>query len=211
MLKQLSTVAALAVSLAAPAGFAACLDTDSEHPECRFPKGDAWCAKRTEQRPHAYLGECLEDASKMDLEGRAPFNWFGLAELDDGLRERIDLGAFDQPDQVGFALIRLGEDTPADATDALLVYRFDRAWCGSGGCDLRIYSPPNRVRARGSSTRGLRRTSQANDGALPWGIQPGQPISTLQDKSFVENRHCQPSIPSLELPGRLQRMAQFLR
>jgi hypothetical protein len=130
----------LAISLSAPASFAACLDTDSAHPECRLPKGDAWCAKQTEHHSHAYRGECLEDAANIDLEGRAPFNWFALEDLDQGLRERIDMGSFDHPDQVGFALIRLGEETPADQSDALLVYRFHGAWCGSGGCDLRIYS-----------------------------------------------------------------------
>lgn len=140
MPNHILALATLAISLGAPASFAACLDTDSTHPECRFPQGDAWCAKRSENHPHAYLGECLEDAANIDLEGRAPFNWLGLEDLDQGLRERIDLGSFDDPDKVGFALIRLGEETPADETDALLVYRFDRGWCGSAGCNLRIFS-----------------------------------------------------------------------
>ncbi|WPL19361.1 hypothetical protein Thiowin_04478 [Thiorhodovibrio winogradskyi] len=169
----ISVIVALAISLGASDSFAACLGSASVHPECRYPKGDGWCATHANDRHYAYAGKCLEDSGKMNLEGRAPFNWFGFAELGGALRGHIDLGTFDNPDEVGFALIRLGENTPAGETDALLVYRFDRMWCGMAGCDLRIFSthPDRRSKPLFSVSAG---GGRGESGTLQTGLTLGE-------------------------------------
>ena len=59
-MKRLTSLALIGLLLGSNSVMAKCLSDPSVSDECRFPKGDAWCAEQAAGKPYAYSDSCLQ-------------------------------------------------------------------------------------------------------------------------------------------------------
>ena len=81
-----------------------------------------------------------EEAAAETAAAEESINWMKWDEVDKQHKHFVSLSEEESVHNVLVALVRLRKLTPSDETDSVMVYDFNSAYCGSGGCQLSIFS-----------------------------------------------------------------------
>lgn len=136
---------ALGVSCIHGSALAKCLSEATDDQECRYPQGDSWCAEHGQGNRYAYSDTCLESKSSISDVRTDSIEWISFDELDRASEHLISLSEDESVKSLSFAHVRLQQATPADKTDSLLIYNYNRGMCGTAGCPLTILTQSNGV------------------------------------------------------------------
>lgn len=166
---------------------AACLDIDDGSSPCRYPAGDAWCARNGGGNPYAYKDGCIDEGQRSEAEApvRAPVKSAPgdpVAVWDCAkARTRVERLICDNPD-IRAQDIRMGALYSELQTLGLSPERMQKAWlrnergaCNDADCLRAVYAERIRV------FESLARPDAASEtvGANPGPVAPlvGPPMS----------------------------------